>query len=255
MAVEPKIAQQNQPPQSAASAQFIDKLLCFVLRHWLALFLTPMLIFVTLPFFAPVAMHWGWTGVGQLLYLIYSPFCHQLPQRSFFFFGEKFTYTLAEILEVYPYNDPWRLRHFIGTATMGYKVAWSDRMVSFYFMTPVFALIYPLLQRFGRKLKPIPFWLMLLTLTPIMLDGMTHVFSDVLYGISSGGFRDTNGWLATLTNHAFPGFYAGDQYGTFNWWMRLITGVIAAWGLAFHYIPWLDRVVQQELRHSCQANR
>ena len=251
---------EQTPPSVAASpltssplANRVDQLLCQGGRHWLALLLIPMLVFVTLPFLAPVAMHWGWEGFGQLLYMVYSPFCHQLPQRSFFFIGEKLTYTLPEILKIFPYNDAWQLRHFIGTEAMGYKVAWSDRMVSFYFMTPVFAVIYPLMQRFGRKLKPIPFWLMLLTLAPITLDGMTHLFSDVLYGISTGGFRDTNLWLAQLTNNAFPGFYAGDHYGTFNWWMRLITGVLAAWGLALHYIPWLDLVVQQELRHMCQS--
>ncbi len=252
MHVKPYAEEQIPISTQSSLAQRIDGLLCWALRHWLALFLTPMLVFVTLPFLAPVAMHEGWETLGQLLYVLYSPFCHQLPQRSFFFFGEKLTYRLGEILAVYPYNDPWQLRHFIGTEAMGYKVAWSDRMISFYFMTPIFALVYPLMQRFGRKPKPLPFWLMLLLLAPITLDGMTHLFSDVLYGISAGGFRDTNAWLAHLTNNAFPGFYAGDHYGTFNWWMRIITGVLAAWGLALHYIPWLDRVMQQELRHLCQ---
>ncbi len=245
-----QIVQANQAP--SPTMQRIDQILCMLLRHWLALFLTPLLIFVTLPFFAPVAMHWGWEELGHMLYLIYSPFCHQLPQRSFFFFGEKLTYTLAEIQQVYPHDDAWRLRHFIGAPTLGYKVAWSDRMVSFYFMTPVFGLVYPLLQRMGHKLKPIPFWLMLLTLLPITVDGLSHVFNDILYGISAGGFRDTNAWLAQLTNNAFPGFYAGDHLGTFNWWMRLLTGVLAAWGLAFHYMPWLDRVVARELRQTCR---
>lgn len=233
---------------SSPTADRIDRFLVWTLRHWLTLFLTPMLIFVTLPFFAPVAMQWGWDGIGQLLYVIYAPFCHQLPQRSWFFFGEKLTYTFAEIQEVYPYSDAWRLRHFIGTAEMGYKLAWSDRMVSFYFMTPVFALAYPLARRLGHTMHPIPFWLMLLTLVPIAVDGTTHIFSDALYGISAGGFRDTNLWLAELTNNIWPGFYAGDHYGTFNWWMRLLTGLLAAWGLAFHYIPWLDRMVQRELQ-------
>jgi len=252
MSVKSPVAEAQSNSTQSPLARRIDTLLCQAMRHWLALFLTPMLIFVTLPFLAPLAMKWGWEGLGQLLYLFYSPFCHQLPQRSFYFFGEKFTYPLAEILEAYPYNDPWQLRHFIGSEAIGYKVAWSDRMVSFYFMTPVFALIYPLMQRFGRRLKPIPFWLMLLLLTPITVDGMTHLFNDVIYGISAGGFRDTNEWLAQLTNNAFPNVYAGDHFGTFNWWMRIITGVLAAWGLALHYIPWLDRVVQKEVQHMCK---
>lgn len=251
MATQPKPLPRPTEPASTPFADRIDRLLCGFLRHWMLFFLGPMVIFVILPFLAPVAMHLGWEKVGVALHVIYSPFCHQLPQRSFFFFGEKLTYTLPEILAVYPHNDPWLLRHFIGTPEMGYKMTWSDRMVSFYFMTPIFGLIYPLAQRLGYQMRPIPFWLMLLSLVPIMLDGVTHLFSDTLYGISAGGFRDTNAWLAQLTNQAFPAFYAGDHYGTFNWWMRIITGVIAAWGLAFHYIPWLDRMVRLEVRRSC----
>ena len=251
METQPNSAPVPAAGESSPFAKRIDRLLCSFLRHWMLFFLGPMVIFVTLPFLAPVAMHWGWEGLGTALYVIYSPFCHQLPQRSFFFFGEKLTYTLPEILAVYPHNDPWLLRHFAGSEALGYKVAWSDRMVSFYFMTPVFGLVFPLARRLGYQLRPIPFWLMLLSLVPIGLDGLSHVFNDTLFGISAGGFRDTNIWLAQLTNHAFPGFYAGDHYGTFNWWMRIITGVIADWGLAFHYIPWLDRTVRLEVRHSC----
>jgi hypothetical protein len=45
------------------------------------------------------------------------------------------------------------------------------------------------------------------------------------------GFRESNAWLAWLTGGAFaPTFYAGNAVGSFNWWMRLITGLLA--GLA-----------------------
>jgi hypothetical protein len=42
-------------------------------------------------------MHIGWMGTGKAIYFIYSFFCHQLPERSFFFFGEKSMYALTEI--------------------------------------------------------------------------------------------------------------------------------------------------------------
>lgn len=130
---------------------------------------------------------------------------------------------------------------------MGWKVAWSDRMISFYFLTPVFGLVYGLVRTVGWRVRPIPLKLLLLLLLPMTLDGVTHLVNDLVFGVTGNGFRDTNAWLALLTGHAFPGFYAGDHFGTFNWWMRLLTGMVAAWGLAFWVFPWIDRLMADEV--------
>jgi uncharacterized membrane protein len=225
-----------------------DRLVLWFMQHWLYFFLAAFLLFVLLPFAAPAAMYTGREWAGVLIYKMYSPFCHQLPQRSWFLFGEKLTYTLDEISQVHPYTDPLRLRSFYGTPEMGWKVAWSDRMISFYMMIPVFGLVYAVWRRFGRQPRPISWRLLVLLLLPLAVDGFTHMFSDLIFGVSSGGFRDANAWLAFLTGNAFPGFYAGDQYGTFNWWMRLITGLLAAWAVAFCAFPWLDRLMRRELQ-------
>ena len=55
---------------------------------------------VILPFLAPVAMQLGWTRIGRIIYTVYIPFCHQLPQRSWFLFGPNLTYRLDEITDV-----------------------------------------------------------------------------------------------------------------------------------------------------------
>lgn len=201
--------------------------------------LFPMLVWVLLPFAAPVAMYAGADEIGELVYTLYLPFCHQLPQRSWFFFGEQFTYTLPEIAKVYPTTDPSRLRFFYGTPDMGWRVAWSDRMISFYTMTPIFGLAYGWF-RTRYAFKPLHWASLLLLTLPLLVDGITHAVSDLLYGVSGGGFRDTNTWLALLTSDRWPDFYAGDHFGTFNWWMRLVTGILAAWGFAFWAFPWLE---------------
>lgn len=226
-------------------ADQIDRLLAGVFRHGLTWLLAGMLVFVLLPFAAPLLMASGWTGLGESIYRLYAFFCHQLPQRSWFLFGPKLTYTLEEIAQLYPATDAWSLRAFYGTPEMGWKVAWSDRMISFYSMTPVFGLLYMLLRRL-RPLRRLPWRVLVWALLPLMLDGGTHVLNDLLYGVSGGGFRDTNTWLAWLTGNAFPGFYAGDSAGTFNWWLRLLTGLAAAWGVAFWLFPWLDRLFRDE---------
>jgi uncharacterized membrane protein len=243
------------PPRSlSAATQWADWLICTFFRHWLTLMLTPMLLFVTLPFLAPIAMNAGWTRLGNAIYWLYTPFCHQLPQRSWFFFGEKLTYSLAEINQVFPATDIWTLRRFYGTPEMGWKVAWSDRMISFYMLTPIFGLIYAALRQLGRRVQPLSLRLLLLALTPMMLDGFTHLLNDLFVGDYTSGFRDTNAWLAVLTANAFPNFYAGDTYGTFNWWMRLLTGGLAAWGLALTVFSFLDQIITREANRYCASS-
>jgi hypothetical protein len=72
---------------------------------------------------------------------------------------------------------------------------------------------------------------------PMVVDGGTHALSDVLGGIAAG-FRYGNAWLASLTGNAFaPGFYAGDSLGSFNSWMRLISGLLFSLGGVWFVLP------------------
>jgi len=133
--------------------------------------------------------------------------------------------------------NPLILRQFIGNPAMGWKLAWSDRMVSFYSSVWLFALAW---FPFRHKIKVLPWWGFGLLLLPIALDGGTHMLSDLTGGIGLG-FRYTNQWLAILTNNAFPPtFYLGDALGSFNSWMRLITGVLAGLGIAWFALPYLE---------------
>jgi len=205
-------------------------------NHWFETFLIVYGLWVFAPFLAPIFMQIGWTGAGKLIYFIYSFFCHQLPERSYFFFGEKAMYSLSEIQAVWQdTTNPLVLRQFIGNETMGWKIAWSDRMISFYNSIWLFAAAwYPL----RRKVKPLAWWGFVLLLLPLIADGGTHMVSD-LAGIGQG-FRDTNEWLAVLTNHAFPAtFYAGDALGSFNSIMRFITGLLAGLGIVWLAFPYI----------------
>jgi len=205
-------------------------------HHWLLFVNLLIALWVGLPWLAPVMMQWGWTSAAKAIYFIYSFQCHQLPERSFFLFGRQAMYSLAEIQAAWQQtNDPFILRQFIGTPEMGWKVAWSDRMVSMYTSILLGGLLYGLAR---RQMKPVSFWMLAIFLLPMVIDGGTHALSD-LAGIGQG-FRDKNIWLQILTNNAFPiAFYQGDTLGSFNSWMRLITGVlfgIALVGFAFPYL-------------------
>lgn len=215
---------------------------------WLMLFIAVLVMFAGLPLLAPVFMHVGWEGPGRAIYFLYSFLCHQMAQRSFFLFSSRAIamYNLADLpvaQEALSGNTALVTRQFIGDSTVGWKVAWSDRMVYMYGATLLVAILYA----FARKrvsIRPLPLWAFAVLLLPMALDGGTHTLSD-LHGLTQG-FRYTNAWLADLTGHALPGwFYAGDAFGSFNSWMRLLSGVtfgIAVVGLLF---PWIDMTTKQ----------
>ncbi|MBV6395063.1 MAG: hypothetical protein HFACDABA_00634 [Anaerolineales bacterium] len=205
-------------------------------RRWFALFLVIYGLWVFVPFLAPVFMRLGWDGAGKAVYFIYSFFCHQLPERSFFFFGAQPMYSLTEIQSAWQNTaNPMILRQFIGNEAMGWKVAWSDRMISFYTSVWLFAAIwYP----FRKRIKPLSWWGFALLLIPIALDGGTHAISDFA-GIGNG-FRDTNEWLRLLTNNIFPAtFYAGDALGSFNSLLRFVTGLLAGLAIVWLALPYV----------------
>ena len=208
----------------------------WIAAHGFETFLIVYGVWVFLPYFAPIFMHLGWTSAGKAIYFIYSFFCHQLPERSFFWFGEKTMYSLSEIQNAWQNTiNPLILRQFIGNTTMGWKIAWSDRMISFYTSVWFFAVFwYPL----RRKIKPLSWWAFALLLFPIAVDGTTHMVSDFA-GIGQG-FRYTNQWLAVLTNNALPAtFYIGDAIGSFNSIMRFITGLLAGLAITWLAFPYI----------------
>ena len=223
-------------PMAAGAERFMQGLT----RHWLLFVNLALGIATTLPWLAPVLMHLGWYQPAWWIYFIYSPFCHQLPQRSWFLFGPSFTPSLAAI-QAESGVGFFALRHFLGTPEMGWKLAWSDRMVSFYGGCFLFGLLYALVR--GR-IKGLRWPLALALLLPMAADGITHMISD-LWGVTAG-FRQSNAWLAVLTGNLLPPtFYAGDAWGSFNSLTRLVTGLLAAFGLIFWLLPIVDRSLRR----------
>ncbi len=214
----------------------------YIKHRWIILFGIIFGLYVGLPFLAPVFMQIGWKSAGNAIYFIYSFLCHQLPERSFFLFGPKLTYSLPEIQAAgQNTTNLIILRKFIGNAEMGWKVAWSDRMVSMFTSLWFLGLSWWPLR---RRLPKLPVWVLVLLLLPMAVDGTTHLLSDFA-GIGQG-FRDTNLWLATLTQNVFrPDFYAGDAWGSFNSLMRLVTGILFGLGIAWFAFPYLNEAVSE----------
>jgi uncharacterized membrane protein len=223
----------------------MERLMYFISRRWVMILGIALGVYTGLPFLAPVFMKLGWETPARAIYFIYSFLCHQLPQRSYFLFGSKFTYSLGEIQSVWRNtNEIMILRQFVGNPELGWKVAWSDRMVSMFTSLWVFCVVWGLLRRW---LKPLSLWGLILFLLPLALDGTSHLISD-LAGIGQG-FRDSNAWLAALTGYTLPpSFYAGDAWGSFNSSMRLLTGVLFGLGLGWFGLPYFDSIFSYEAR-------
>jgi uncharacterized membrane protein len=237
-------------PRSSLQRQRIIRMKRIVLgisRHWLFFVNVLIAIWVGLPWLAPIMMNFGWTSAAKVIYLLYSFQCHQLPERSFFLFGEQAMYSLTEIQAAWQQTtDPFILRQFIGNSEMGWKVAWSDRMVSMYTSILLGGLLYGLVR---KQMKPISLGTFALLLLPMVIDGGTHMISD-LAGIGQG-FRDTNIWLQTLTNNVFPlTFYQGDALGSFNSWMRLLTGLLFGFALIAFAFPLINEAFADIARRS-----
>jgi uncharacterized membrane protein len=206
-------------------------------RYWIIPLSLALGMYIGLPFLAPVFMHIGWMSSAKIIYFIYSWLCHQLPERSYFLFGSRFTYSLPEIQTAWKNTiNPAILRQFIGNPQIGWKVAWSDRMISMYVGLFVFGLVW---WPFRRRIKSLPWWGLLLFLLPMALDGSSHFISD-LAGIGQG-FRASNLWLVTLTHGVLASsFYAGDGWGSFNSIMRIGTGLLFGIGVVWFSYPHLD---------------
>ena len=217
----------------------------WLVRHWLQVALGVLAVYALLPFVAPVAMRLGWESLGNAIYDVYSTQCHQMAQRSFFFFGPQVMYNLDELPVTYSgrLTDTLALRAFRGNEILGWKVAWSDRMVYMYGGLLLVGLAYGM--RFAKR-SPRPLrlrWVFLLML-PLALDGLTHLVSDQS-GLA-GGFRYHNEWLAQATGMLLPeGFYRGDKLGTFNSFVRFISGLMFAIGMGGLIFPMIDQSMRR----------
>lgn len=219
-----------------STAITLNRIVYQISRHWLPFISLLLLVFVGIPWLAPLFMAWGWTRAATIIYAIYSIQCHQMPQRSFFLFGSETMYSLPQIQLVWTDTvNPFELRRYIGDSTMGWKVAWSDRMVYMYGGILLFTAV--LFLPFRNRLKPPPLPVFFLLLLPMAVDGISHFISDLVGGIGDG-FRYHNGWLADLTNNRFAAtFYVGDVLGSFNSWMRLISGLCFGLAIVWFLYP------------------
>ncbi|MCP4536972.1 MAG: DUF2085 domain-containing protein [Chloroflexi bacterium] len=151
----------------------VDRLAFWFSKHWLAVFNAFAFFYVGLPTFAPMLMHLNAQWLAKIIYTIYRPLCHQLPQRSFFLFGPQWTYAAKELMERLETSIGLgtATRAFVGNDAIGYKVGLCQRDVAIYGVILLAGLAFGFLRRFW-KISSLPWWAYIgLGILPMLLDG------------------------------------------------------------------------------------
>ncbi len=175
-------------------------------RHWLAVLVGALLMYSLLPFGAPVLKKLGLDALAQAIYQPYKLMCHTYGFRSFFLFGERFVYNRPEFeqasgIDTGTFAGLLQARDFQGNEQMGYKVALCQRDVAIYFAMGINGAIYGLVR---RRARPMP-WLLfvLIGIVPIGLDGFSQLLSQPPFNLFA--YREST-WLLRLATGALFGF-------------------------------------------------
>ncbi|MGO8948580.1 MAG: DUF2085 domain-containing protein [Ktedonobacterales bacterium] len=129
-------------------------------RHWLAVVNGALLTYIGLALVTPVAFALGFNGPAADIFHIYRFFCDQLPTHSFFIFG--------------------------------YQVCLCERCLAIYTSMLISGLTLALVRK-RRSLPSITWWMWVIAMIPMALDGGTQLF----------GLRESNVWLRLLTGSIF----------------------------------------------------
>jgi uncharacterized membrane protein len=208
--VERRMAEARHPARApqAPVTMLADRAAFWFSKHWLVVFNTFFFLYVGLPFLAPVLMHLGAERAAGIVYLIYRPLCHQLPQRSFFLFGPQFAYTVTELMEHVgtSIGPDLATRAFIGDEAIGYKMALCQRDTAIYGTILLLGLLYGVVRRYW-KVPPLPFWAyVVFGVVPMLLDGGYQFISYIVPLFWPEGAiapRETTPTLRVITGSLF----------------------------------------------------
>jgi len=152
-------------------AKGVSLVLRWVSAHWLLLANVMMGVYIGLPLLAPVLSRAGYTRTADLIHLVFSPLCHQLPERSFFLFGEQTAYTLPDLESLLGAGRvPLR---YVGGPTIGYKIAVCQRDVAIYLTMLVAGMLFAVVR---RHVRPLSWKLFIVLAFPMVVDGAGQLF-------------------------------------------------------------------------------
>jgi len=168
----------------------LNRIVYAVAKHWLLMANAVIALYAALPALPPILMAAGHESAARLIYTLFQPLCHQLPERSFFLFGPQFTYTLEELKHLIGPSVPLR---YVGSPALGYKMAICQRDVAIFSAMLLAGLAFALVR--GR-LQPLSIRAFVVLCIPIAFDGLgqlvalwestwwSRVLSGALFGVA-----------------------------------------------------------------------
>lgn len=206
----------RQAVKRGSSITQADRISLWISKHYLLVINLMLVIFVGLPFLAPVLKKSGADLPAELIYRVYRPFCHQWSFRSWFLFGEQSYYphasadipgvlTFEKVSGITDANDPSRLkaRIFEGNPILGFKLALCERDIAIWGSFLLFSQLFAITR---RKIKTIH-WLvwLLVGIGPIALDGFSQLISQLNLPIFQAflPYRESTPALRTITGFLF----------------------------------------------------
>jgi uncharacterized membrane protein len=138
---------------------FLDRGILWLSQHWLGLVNALAGLYVGLPVLAPVLMWLNLAAPARGIFFVYQYLCHQLPERSFFIFGN--------------------------------QIAFCQRDTAIYGSLFVAGLFYAASR---WRWKPLKWWVFGLMLVPMVVDGSLQLLTPyestwhlrVLTGVLTG---------------------------------------------------------------------
>jgi uncharacterized membrane protein len=217
-----KISEQKhlKPPTHEVKFGFWDRVSLWWSQHYLSFIVGFLLLYVGLPFVAPVLMRVNQPVVAKVIYALYGPLCHQLAFRSYFLFGVQPVYPRALAGLSLPITwdsisgsstiDFFNAKAFLGDPFLGYKVAICERDIAMYGSFALFGLIFGINK---KKIPPLSLWIWLVAgVLPIALDG-TSQFSGLGLNILT--------WLPPRESTPLLRTITGLLFGTLSGWYVL----------------------------------
>lgn len=214
--IEASRPRKNKLKEKDIKFTFSDRFSLWFSNHYMFVFNAFILLYVGVPFLAPIFMHFGWTQPANGIYKVYSILCHQLAFRSFFLFGKQAVYPRLLSHLNYPLMYEFIVHHLtidlnearalIGNPVIGYKVALCQRDVAMYGSFFLFGVIFSFLK---KQIKPIKMWFwILLGILPIGIDGASQLPALGL---------DIK-WLPARESTPFFRVLTGIMFGVFTAW-------------------------------------
>ena len=151
----------------ARLSPYFERVLGFVHDHWLAIINTVLATFIGIALVTPLAFAVGLTGPASGVFDVFRVFCAQTPSHSFFI--------------------------------AGYQTCLCSRCLAIYCSILLAGIAVAFLRK-NRRLRAVPWYVWLLGMVPMALDGFTQLFglreSDLLLRLLTGAiFGVTTAWF------------------------------------------------------------